>query len=437
MGNQDQTPNVERLFERLCSLELLDAGYRTVRKNKGAPGIDGVMTEDFGKDLARELEQLKKELESWTYRPRPVRAVEIPKPQGGTRQLGIPCVRDRVVQAALKALLEPIFEPLFSEHSYGFRPGRNQAQAVEAAERYVRRGKIFVVDIDLAKFFDRIHHDRLIGRLGRVIRDKRILRVIGLTLRSGVMKDGCVSASREGSVQGSPLSPLLSNVVLDELDKEIERRGLPFCRFADDCNIYVRTLVEAERAMRDVSQFIEEKLKLVINREKSKTALCNEVKFLGMTITLRGERSISRESMRRAAKKVIELTPRRTHLPWEKSIEQINRWYVGWSNYYSMSRFPSQLEIIEAHTRRRLRARIIRQAKRPRHLATKLIGLGLPEGAAYRAAYCGRGPWALSVHGSIEKTLTNHWFAQQGLKSTTTKPRLPHWKPIWCLPKLR
>ena len=226
----------EPSLEALCTVERLERGFKAVRKNKGSPGIDGTTIAEFESRLAEELSQLKAELESWTYKPSPVRRVEIPKPGGkGIRLLGVPTVRDRVVHATLKQLLEPVFEPLFSDHSYGFRPERSQRQAIEAAREIVAGGKPYVVDIDLSKFFDRIHHDRLIARLSQHVADKRIVRVIGLLLRSGIMANGLVTPSTEGAVQGSPLSPLLSNIVLDELDKELERRGLEFCRFADDC----------------------------------------------------------------------------------------------------------------------------------------------------------------------------------------------------------
>ena len=264
---------------------MLREGFKAVKKNRGAPGIDGMSrVEDFEDRLEQELKRLKWELENWRYKPQPVKRVEIPKPgkDAGVRLLGIPCVRDRVVQAALKQLLEPILDPKFSNNSYGFRPGRNQRKAVESARRIVRSCKEYVVDIDLSKFFDRVHHDRLIARLGLFIPDKRILRLIGMTLRSGVMKDGLVSATTEGTVQGGPLSPLLSNVVLDELDKELEKRGLEFCRFADDCNIFVGSQKAAERVMSSyISHFIEKRLKLVINQKKSKVALSRYVKFLG------------------------------------------------------------------------------------------------------------------------------------------------------------
>ena len=223
--------NPERLFEELCSEDILRTAFKSVKKNKGAPGIDGVSVEDFAANIDKELGQLQQELKSWTYKPQPVRLVEIPKPGSDEkRKLGVPNVRDRTVQTAMKQLLEPILEPLFSEHSYGFRPGRNQQQAVEAVREFVKSGKEWCVDIDLSKFFDRVGHDRLMSRLATVMPDKRILRLIGLTLRSGIMHNGIVSATTEGTTQGSPLSPLLSNFVLDELDKRLEQRGYSFCR---------------------------------------------------------------------------------------------------------------------------------------------------------------------------------------------------------------
>lgn len=326
MSRTDLLIDETRLFEELCTVEWLAAGFRQVKKNHGSPGVDGVTIEEFESRLIEELNQLKQELESWIYKPSPVRRVEIPKPGGnGIRLLGVPTVRDRVVQATLKLLLEPIFEPLFSEHSCGFRPQRSQRQAVEAARQIVAGGKPYVVDIDLSKFFDRIHHDRLIARLSRWVPDKRLLRLIGMTLRSGIMANGLVTPSTEGTVQGSPLSPLLSNVVLDELDKELERRGLEFCRFADDCNIFVRTPKAAERVMSSISGYIEKRLKLVVNREKSQVARSDRVKFLGMTI-VGATVAISHKALQSAMAKVKELTPRGTHLTLEATLEKINNW---------------------------------------------------------------------------------------------------------------
>ena len=273
MSELDGLIDPTRLFEDLCRIEYLKAGFKDVKRNKGSPGIDGMTITGFESNLNEELRQLQEELSNWTYKPSPVRRVEIPKPGGkGIRLLGVPTIKDRVVHATLKLLLEPIYEPLFSANSYGFRPGRNQRQAVGAARQIVAAGKPYVVDIDLSKFFDRINHDRLISRLGETVTDKCILRLIGIILRSGVMANGIVSPSTEGAVQGSPLSPLLSNIVLDELDKELERRGLEFCRFADDCNIFVKTSKAAHRVMNSVCHFIETKLKLLVNQEKSQVA---------------------------------------------------------------------------------------------------------------------------------------------------------------------
>ena len=419
-----------RLFEHLCDDNYLRAGFRAVKKNKGSPGVDGITISEFESRLDEELGQLQTELKSWTYQPQPVRRVDIPKPgkEDEFRKLGVPSIRDRTIQATLKILLEPIFEPLFSKNSYGFRPGRNQRQAVEAAQQIVAKGKDYCVDIDLSKFFDRVHHDRLIARLSEQVEDKRILRIIGMTLRSGIMKDGVISATTEGTVQGSPLSPLLSNVVLDELDKELERRGLEFCRFADDCNAFVGSRAAAERAMANITRFIEGKLKLVVNREKSKVAPTSKVKFLGMTIVA-ATIAISAVSLGRAMDRVKELTPRGTSHRLEQTIEEINQWYVGWANYYSMTQYPAQLRKIEAHTRRRLRARLVDQQKSKRNLFKKLVKRGVRRGLAAKQVFSNRRRWALSHTKAVEKAYSNQWFAAQGLR-TMSDQALGHWFEI-------
>jgi len=401
-----------------------------VKRNKGAPGIDGITIEEFENNLIEELSQLSKEVLSWTYKPKPVRQVEIPKPGKNAefRRLGIPSVRDRVLQSSIKGVLEPLLEPIFSDSSYGFRPRRNQRQAVEAAQEIVQKGKEYVVDIDLSKFFDRIHHDRLIYRLKDKIKinDNRVLRLIGIILRSGIMKIGLVSPTTEGSVQGSPLSPLLSNVVLDELDKELERRGLEFCRYADDCNIFVASMKAAERVMQNVSKFIEKRLRLVVNQEKSKVALSKSVKFLGMTIML-GTLAISTQSMNRAMERVKQLTSRGTHQTMEQTIQRINRWYVGWVGYYKMTQYPSQLSKIEAHVRRRLRSRIVDQQKKRRHLYKKLVKRGVSRRLAAKTVFSNKGRWALSHTLAVERAYPNRWFIDvNGMKIMSDK-KLPHW----------
>jgi group II intron reverse transcriptase/maturase len=419
----------KHLFEQLCTEKKLSDAWLEVRRNRGAPGVDGVTIETFSTKLAEEIKVLKQQLENWTYEPKPVRRVEIPKPDGGKRMLGVPCVRDRVVQTAIKQLLEPILDPIFSANSYGFRPGRSPEQAVQAAQKIVQSGKEYVVDIDLSKFFDRVNHDRLLASLSKMIEDKRIIRLIGNTLRSGIMQEGLVVATMIGTTQGSPLSPLLSNVVLDELDKEIESRGLEHCRFADDSNIFVKTPKAAERVMEKISEFIEKKLKLVVNREKSKVAKSSEVKFLGMTI-VNGTLAIANQSMKRAMQRVKELIPRGTSEKIESTIARINKWYTGWSNYYSMTQYPQQLLKIESHIRTRLRCRIVVQQKKRRNLCAKLIKRGVNIGLACTVAYSNMKHWALAQHIAVKRAYPNRWFIEEKKLKIKSNGKCRHWFAI-------
>lgn len=414
------------LFEQVYHLDTLHQAFKAVRKNRGAAGPDGVTTNDFQKHLNEELAQLSNELKHWRYQPSPVRAVELPKPDGGIRTLGIPCVRDRVVQMALKLLLEPPLEPTFSKHSYGFRPNRNAHQAVEQAQALVASGQRYVVDLDLSQFFDRIHHDRLIARLKPHIQDKRILRLIGMTLRSGILRAGMVSATGQGAPQGSPLSPLLSNLVLDELDKELERRGLAFVRYADDCNVFVGSQKAADRVLQSLTRFIETKLKLIVNRDKSKARPAEQGKFLGMTI-VNGTVAISKQAIRHAISKVKALIPRGTSEKLETTVAKVNRWYTGWANYYSMTQYPAQLKKIEARTRRRFRARMVARYTRRKHLYRKLMKSGVKSKTAYQAVYSHRKRWALSHTGAVERAFPNQWFKNTlGLK-VRSEDHLAHW----------
>jgi RNA-directed DNA polymerase len=418
-----------KLLEKICAEDNLRKAFKLVKRNKGAPGIDGITIKDFEQNLIEELIQLKQEVLGWKYQPTPVKRVEIPKPDGkGVRLLGIPIIKDRVLHMAIKMVLEPILDPEFSKSSYGFRPGKNQQQAVEAAREHVRAGKEFVVDIDLSKFFDRINHDRLIQRLSSKIEDKRVLRLVGMILRSGIMADGSVTILHEGSVQGSPLSPLLSNLVLDELDKELEGRSLEFCRYADDCNIFVKTERAAVRVMGSIKKFIETKLKLKVNEEKSKIAKADQVKFLGMTIA-NGLIAISKKALNKAMETVKTLIPRGSHQPIEKAIEQINIWYMGWASYFKMTQYPAQLAGIEAHIRRRLRARFVNQQKRRRNLYHKLIKQGVGKKMAAKTVYTNKGTWNLSHTRAVEKAFSNEWFVKAGLKIISDL-RLDHWMPI-------
>lgn len=416
----------EDLFKKICALDTLRTAFKTVKRNKGAPGIDGITIEEYEKNLEENLIQLKTKVESWTYTPTPVRRVEIPKPGGkGVRLLGIPIINDRVLHMAIKIVLEPILDPEFSDSSFGFRPGKNQQQAVHQAQKIVQSGKEFVVDIDLSKFFDRINHDRLIHRLKGHIQDTRILKLIGMILRGGIMIDGVKTPSEEGSVQGSPLSPLLSNVVLDELDKELEKRGLEFCRFADDCNIFARTQRGAERIMTSIKKFIENKLRLKVNEEKSKTRKSNEVKFLGMTI-VEGTIAISKAAYNKAMEKVKSLIPRGSHILIEHAIAEVNKWFQGWASYFKMTQYPAQLKAIEAHIRRRFRARIVKQQKKKRNLLSLLRKHGISKKAAGKTVYSNRGPWNLSHTRVLEKVYSIEWFIKQG-QLIVSGNSLEHW----------
>jgi RNA-directed DNA polymerase len=417
------------LFKAIYNMERLQRAFKAVKRNKGAPGLDGITIEKYEENLEENLKQLQTEVESWTFKPTPVRRVEIPKPGGkGVRLLGIPIVKDRVLHMAIKMVLEPILDPTFSENSFGFRPNRNQQQAVQQAQRIVQSGEEFIVDIDLSKFFDRINHDRLIHRLKERIKDTRVLRLIGMILRGGILVEGIIVPSEEGSVQGSPLSPLLSNVVLDELDKELEKRGLKFCRFADDCNIFARTQRQAERIMTSIKKFIEKKLKLKINEEKSKVGKSEKVKFLGMTI-VNGMIAISKAAINKAMEKVKSLIPRGTHIPLHQAIQEVNTWYKGWASYFKMTQFPSQLKGIEAHVRRRFRARFVYQQKKKKHLLNLLVRRGIDKSEACKTVYSNNRTWSLSHTRALDKAFKIEWFRKKG-QVIMSDLNLNHWQEI-------
>lgn len=418
------------LFEALSSYDQLYEAWRKVKANGGAAGVDGQTLEEFERNLKEELNKLSEEVRSWTYRAQAVRRVEIPKPGSRERRkLGIPTVRDRVLQQSISMSLEPLYEPNFSEWSFGFRPGRGQQTAIEAAQEHIASGKGWVVDIDLEKFFDRINQDRLIATLKERVKDKRVLRLIGMTLRSGVLDGETYEASDKGSPQGSPLSPLLSNIVLDELDKELERRGLKFCRYADDAKIYVGSRKAGNRVMTSVSNFIERRLKLAVNKAKSQVARAYKVTFLGFVITAKRIK-ISGKSMKRAIAKTRELVPRGTHRPLEEQIERANRWYQGWANYYKLTSYPYQLSCVEAHLRRRFRAQFVSNAKRKRNLFNKLVARGVARPLAGASVYRGhRGRWRLSHTKAVEMAWSNQWFRSNGLIDRSTA-NLTHWLPL-------
>lgn len=431
-----EQPDTTRLFDEVVALPILKCAFRKVKKNRGTPGPDGQTIEAFALEETANLEALRDELIGWTYQPGPVRRVVIPKPDGGERLLGVPNVRDRIVQQAMKVVLEKLYEPVFSDHSHGFRPGRSQRTALQEAQGYVKEGKEWVVDLDLERFFDTVNHDRLIHLLRLRVKDKRIIRLIGMTIRSGVWTDGVVEEQREGQPQGSPLSPLLSNIILSELDEELEKRGLCFVRFADDANIFVGSEKSARRVLENVTRFIERKLKLKVNRTKSQAALSRGVKFLGLTILAGGMLAISAGALSKAKAKLRELVPRSGRAPLEAQIERVNTWYQGWVGYYAMGEFPSQLKTIEARMRARFRVQFVKNHKRKKHLLRKLRSRGMRYGTAYREVYTkNHGRWRLAHTMSVNQAWSIYWFNDQGLRTFSEEQR-SHWQDIKIRPSL-
>lgn len=430
------TKDGNRLYEDVISRGTLEYAFYRVKANRGKPGPDGVTIEEFERDLEGNLKALREELLLKKYQPGPMRRVSIPKPDGGERHLSIPNVRDRIVQQAIAWELLPFFEPEFSESSFGYREGRGQKDAVAAAKTYVAEGREWVVDMDLEKFFDTVNHDRVIHLVREKVKDRRLLKLIALMLRSGIEIDGKVAASRIGLPQGSPLSPLLSNIVLTPLDKELERRGLGFVRYADDVNLFVRSEKAAQRVLESVSDFIERKLKLKVNRTKTRVAKSGQVKFLGMTLLAGGIVVISLGSMKKAQEKVRELVPRSGTGGFERQLAKVNLWYRGWSAYYSMTEYPSQLKKIEANLRMRFRLQFIKNHKRKKHLVRKLKKRGIKGGTAYRSVYLGnKGRWRLAHCAAVNFAWNPAWFELQGFE-TRSGDQMEHWRPLSEHPRL-
>src|SRR5512147_3073047 len=358
--------STEHLMEAICDLDNIEAALDAVVRNKGAPGIDGITVKQLPGVLKARWPKIEEQLLQGRYQPQPVRRVEIPKPAGGTRNLGIPTVIDRVIQQAVLQRLQPLWDPAFSEHSYGFRPGRSAHQAVDQAQAYVIDGYRFVVDIDLAKFFDRVNHDRLMAQVAARVLDRRVLRLIRSYLTAGALDNGLFEESREGTPQGGPLSPLLSNLVLDELDRELERRGHRFVRYADDCNIYVRSEKAGRRVMESVKTFIARKLKLKVNDAKSAVARPQARKFLGFSFTygFRPKRRIAPQTLERFKKRVREMTRRAKSVSIRTTIEELAPYMRGWRSYFGFCETPSLLRSLDQWIRRRSRSVLWKQQKR-------------------------------------------------------------------------
>jgi RNA-directed DNA polymerase len=407
----------QRLLERVLERGNLVRALKRVEQNRGAAGVDGMGVEELRLYLKEHWPGLRERLLEGTYEPKPVRRVEIPKPEGGKRQLGIPTVLDRLIQQAMLQVLTPLFEPHFSESSYGFRPGRKAHEAVEAARGYVREGYRWVVDLDLEKFFDRVNHDRLMARVALKVKDKRVLRLIRRYLESGVMVNGVVVEAVEGTPQGGPLSPLLSNIYLDELDWELERRGHKFCRYADDCNIYVRSRRSGERVMASVRGFVTGRLKLKVNETKSALGRPWERRFLGFSLTVHREAKIriAPKSLERLKGKLRELTRRNRSQEMGERIERINGYVGGWMGYFAKAEAPSVLEKLDKWLLRRLRACLWRQWRRVRTRYHKLRGLGLPEEVVGYMANTRKGPWRIAASPPLQQGLSRAYWAGMGL----------------------
>jgi RNA-directed DNA polymerase len=402
------------LMERVASSANLNQAYKRVKANKGAPGVDGMTVTDLRPWLADNKDALVARLVRGEYRPQAVKGVEIPKPGGGVRQLGIPTVVDRLVQQAILQVLQPILEPSFSASSFGFRPGRSAHDALARAGKHVAEGYGIVVDLDLEKFFDRVNHDILMARLARRIGDKRLLRIVRRFLEAGMMSEGVCVRRWEGTPQGGPLSPLLANLLLDDLDKMLEARGHRFCRYADDVNVYVRSQAAGERVMASVAEFLRSRLHLRVNRDKSAVAPVGERKFLGHRLLRDGALGIAPASLDRMKQRVREITKRNRGVALARVIADLNASLSGWVTYFRYARCKSQLRRLDEWIRRKLRCLRLKHCKRAKAQADFLQGLGVPEWRAWLLALSGKGWWRKALSYQATEAMTLAWFRAQG-----------------------
>jgi RNA-directed DNA polymerase len=406
-------------MEEVCERENLKEALRRVKANHGSAGVDGMTVGGISDCLKQHWPAIREQLLSGTYEPKPVRRVEIPKPDGGVRKLGIPTVLDRFIQQAVMQVLQRRWDRTFSDRSYGFRPGRSAHQAVAQAQQYIADGYGWCVDFDLEKFFDRANHDKLMGQVAKRVADKRLLKLIRAFLNAGVMENGLVGPSVEGTPQGGPLSPLLSNLVLDELDRELERRGHRFVRYADDCNIYVRSERAGQRVMESVTRFITHRLKLEVNETKSAVARPQERKFLGFSFTAGSEvkRAIAPQALDRFKRRIREITRRAKSVSTETTMEALAPYLRGWRNYFGFCETPEVLLSVTRWVRLRLRAALWRQWKTQRRRRAALLALGVSPRLARNTAGSGHGPWYLARSQALARGLSNAYFRSLGLPS--------------------
>jgi len=423
-GRRTESPAIsEQLMEEVIERENLREALRRVKANKGSPGVDGMRVDELAGYLKEHWPAIRDKLLSGTYRPQPVKRVEIPKPQGGVRKLGIPTVLDRFIQQAAMQVLQRRWDPMFSRHSYGFRPKRSAHQAVVQAQQYVARGYRWVVDIDLEKFFDRVNHDKLMGEVAKRITDKRVLKLIRAYLNAGVMENGLVSAMGEGTPQGGPLSPLLSNIVLDELDRELEKRGHRFVRYADDCNLYVRSQRAGLRVMESLVNFIMVRLKLRVNGEKSAVGRPWERKFLGFSFTSNREprRRIAQAAVKRFKGRVRELTRRTRGVSLEEMVKELTVYLRGWQEYFGFCQTSSVLQSFDEWVRHRLRAAAWKQWKQGRRRFAELRKRGVGKNLAAQTAGSAHGPWRLANSPALNMALPNAYFSSLGLPTLAAR----------------
>jgi RNA-directed DNA polymerase len=400
----------------------LIAALRQVTQNQGSPGIDGMTVDELGMYLTKHWPQIREALQEGRYRPQSVRRVEIPKPNGDKRKLGIPTVLDRFIQQAVMQVMQRIWDPTFSEASFGFRPKRSAHQAVACAQRHVAAGRRWVVDIDLEKFFERVNHDKLMGLVRHKITDPRVLQLIQAYLKSGVMEGGLVSPTEEGTPQGGPLSPLLSNIMLHELDRELERRGHRFARYADDCNVYVRSQRAGQRVMASLTRFLTRRLKLKVNEAKSAIDRPWKRSFLGFSVTCeqRPRRRISEKSLERLKDRVRQFTVRTRGISLPQLIEELRNYLNGWKNYYTFCEVRSPLKELDGWIHRRLRCYLLKQWGRARY--RQLVSRGVSRDLAWNTTKTAHGPWRLSLSPALAFALPGSYLAGLGLPRLSAKP---------------
>src|SRR3989454_3164560 len=418
-SGSESPARTNRLMEEVCERENLKEALRQVKGNKGSAGVDGITVGQLTDYLKQHWPVIREQLLNGTYEPKPVRRVENPKTDGGGRKLCIPTVLDRFIQQAVMQVLQRRWDSTFSDHSYGFRPGRSAHQAVVQAQQSIAAGYGWVIDLDLEKFFDRVNHDKLMGQVAKRVEDKRLVKLIRAFLNAGVMENGLVSPSVEGTPQGGPLSPLLSNLVLDELDRELERRGHRFVRYADDSNIYVRSERAGQRVMESITQFITQKLKLKVNETKSAVARPQERKFLGFSFSAgpEGKRGIAPKALDRLKRRTWEITRRAKGVTIKTTIAELASYMRGWRGYFGFCETPEVLVYLTRWVRLRLRVAFWRQWKTFRRRRAALIALGVRPRLARNTAGSGRGPWNLARSKALSASLSNAYFRSLGLPS--------------------